>query len=299
MRIAAISDIHIRSDGKDEALIQAINQKLEDISPDVLIIAGDISHDIYLLEETLMKLKISDAACLYVAGNHDVWFEEEKGLGSLRKYSTLIGEACERAGFQHLPDHPLIKDDIAFVGSLGWYDYSFKRDDLDISEETYADKHWKEFYWRDYYTIDWSYTDEEVTALFNSKLQYDLDILPNQVSKIVYVSHHLPFKSLTLYRDSLPWDFFSAFMGSESTGNLLLNDERVILTISGHSHIRKKVEINGLTAMTVPLGYGRPKDDNFESLVHDAIAEIEIQDGKLKILHFIEGDICEDLPYSF
>ncbi|MHA2423272.1 MAG: metallophosphoesterase [Candidatus Thorarchaeota archaeon] len=299
MRIAAISDIHIRSDGKDEEMIKAINRRVDEIAPDVFVIAGDISHEVSILEETLTNLKRSDSNCLYVAGNHDVWFEEDKELGSLDKYSQTIGEVCELAGFIHLPDNPLIMDDIAIVGSMGWYDYSFKRETLDIPDESYAEKHWRGSFWRDYYAIDWSYTDKEVTELFNSKLQYDLDTLPDHVSTVIYVSHHLPFKSLTLYRDQLPWDFFSAFMGSESTGQLLMNDGRVVLSISGHSHIRKRVEVNGLTAMTVPLGYGRPPDGDFTHLVHSAIADIEIKGGEFHLHHFVEGDICEDLPYSF
>jgi putative phosphoesterase len=272
---------------------------VDEISPDVFVIAGDISHELSQLEESLTKLKRTDAACLYVAGNHDVWFEEDKELGSLEKYSKSIGDACERAGFTHLPDNPFVIDDIAIVGSMGWYDYSFKREDLDISEEQYAEKHWKGSFWRDYYSIDWSYTDKEVTELFNSKLQYDLDTLPADVNTIVYVSHHLPFRELTLYRGHLPWDFFSAFIGSESTGEILKADGRVLLTISGHSHIRKKIEINGLTAMTVPLGYGRPTDGGFDYLAQDAVADIEIKDGKIQLHHYVDGDICEDLPYSF
>ncbi|MFW9910131.1 MAG: hypothetical protein ACFFEF_16360, partial [Candidatus Thorarchaeota archaeon] len=104
---------------------------------------------------------------------------------------------------------------------------------------------------------------------------------------------------LILYRNSLPWDYFSAFMGAESTGQILTSDKRVILSISGHSHIRKQASVNGLTAITVPLGYGRPPDDDFSSLIRDAIAEIRIENNAVTLTHFMEGDICESLPYDF
>ena len=94
MRIAAISDIHIRSEAKDAELIEAISQRVDEIDPDVFVIAGDISHELDILQETLLQLKRDDTACLYVAGNHDIWFEEERELGSLEKYSRSIGEAC-------------------------------------------------------------------------------------------------------------------------------------------------------------------------------------------------------------
>ncbi|MFW9931588.1 MAG: metallophosphoesterase [Candidatus Thorarchaeota archaeon] len=299
MRIAAISDIHARPDGLDDDLIQAIRQRVEELSPDIFIIAGDLSEEIIDLEHNLRVLALPRTTNLYVAGNHDVWFEEDLGLGSLEKYSKTIGEVCKKSGFMHLPDELHIQDDIAFVGSMVWYDYSFKRDDLDIPEENYIEKEWKGSVWRDYYAIDWPYTDKEATSLFDSKLNYDLETLPKDIRKVIFVSHHLPFRDLTLYKDYLPWDFFSAFMGSVSTGEILREDNRVILTISGHSHIRRRHIIDEITAITVPLGYGRPNQGKYSSLVNDAIAIIEIEDGAARLEHFVEGDICEGLPYIF
>lgn len=299
MRIAAISDIHIRPDGSDTGLLEEIHKQVEEISPDVFIIAGDISDKIRVIEETLSMLQIAGSKNLYVAGNHDVWFEDELGLNSLEKYSKSIGNACEKAGFIHLPDTPIIIDEFAFVGSLGWYDYSFRQPELEIPEDTYAEKHWQEYYWRDYYSIDWSYSDYEFTELLNSKLQYDLDTLPGVVKSIVYVSHHLPFQALTLYKNTLPWDFFSAFMGAESTGQILLNDERIKLSVSGHSHIRKLVSIGNLTAITVPVGYGRPANNEYSSLVHDGLAVLDLSHDGCDFQNYVEGDICEGLPYIF
>ncbi|MDF1537601.1 MAG: metallophosphoesterase [Candidatus Thorarchaeota archaeon] len=299
MRIAAISDLHIRPDGSDDDFLTAIRQRLEVISPDVFVIAGDISDNIAVVEKTLSAIKLSNAENLYVAGNHDIWFEKEKGIGSLEKYSRFIGDACTNAGFHHLPDEPFIKDNVAFVGSLGWYDYSFRRDELNIPEESYLEKEWQGSYWRDYYTVDLEYTDREFTELLNSKLEYDLSALPENIETVIYISHHLPFGALTPYKDSLPWDFFSAFMGAESTGEILLNDERVKLSISGHSHVRRQIFLDGLLAVTVPVGYGRPENDDFTSLVHDGIAELELTDGKCKVHHYVDGDICEGLPYAF
>lgn len=299
LRIAAVSDIHARSDGLDDDLIEAIRHRIDEINPDIVIVAGDVSETIGELEYHLGRLVIDSATNLYVAGNHDVWFEEDTGLGSLEKYSRTIGDVCRRTGFIHLPDEPQIHNGIGFIGSMGWYDYSFRRPDLEIPEENYIQKQWKGSIWRDYYSIDWPYTDKEITELLNSKLQYDLKTMPDSVSKIIYISHHLPFRELTFYKDCLPWDFFSAFMGSMSTGDILKDDGRVMLSISGHSHIRRKLQVGDITAITVPLGYGRPLDGEFASLAFDAVAVIEIEDGSLTLGHFFEGDISEGMPYVF
>lgn len=299
MRIAAISDIHIRSNNKDEDLIRTLKDRVEELSPDVFVIAGDISHYLETIDDTLSKLHITGIPNLYVAGNHDVWFEREKGLSSLEKYARLIGNTCKKNGFIHLPDSPTVFGNIAFVGSIGWSDYSFRREELGIPEEAYETKHYKGAIWNDYYYIDWTFTDSEATDLFNKKLVYDLATLPESVEHVVYVSHHLPFRELTIYKYRLPWDFYSAYMGSVSTGRILLDDKRVKLTISGHSHIRNLVQIDGITAMTVSLGYGRPEDGNYEKLVHDAVALVEIKQGTVDIVEFVKGDICAGLPYQF
>ncbi|MBE0526391.1 hypothetical protein E4H12_02655 [Candidatus Thorarchaeota archaeon] len=297
MKIAAISDLHVLPDDGDKELLESIKRRVEELAPDVFVIAGDISDHLDILSDALSKLHADSCANLYVAGNHDIWFEEGKSPTSLEKYSKYIGEICNKNDFTHLPDQPFISGTTAFVGSIGWYDYSFRKPELEIPMENYEQKEYQGSVWYDLFKIDWGYSDIEVTDLFNSKLEYDLSILPDNISKIIYVSHHLPFQNITIYKDRLPWDFHSAFMGAQSTGRILENDGRVILSISGHSHIRNKVTCGDLTAMTVPLGYGRPDRSKLDEFVRDAIAVIEITEEGITTPDFVKGDLCEDLSY--
>ena len=297
MKIAAISDLHVLPDDGDRELLESIKQRVEEIAPDVFVIAGDISDHLRVLADSLSQLHIDTCANLYVAGNHDIWFEDEGGPGSLEKYSQNVGNICQKNGFIHLPDVPHIIENTAFVGSIGWYDYSFRRPELDIPMEHYEQKEYRGAVWYDLFKIDWAYSDIEATNLFNRKLEYDLTTLPDNISQIVYVSHHLPFRNLTIYKDRLPWDFHSAFMGAQSTGKILENDDRVALSISGHSHIRNLVGIGGITAITVPLGYGRPDRNKLDNFVRDAVAVIEITEGSINVPNFVKGDICADLSY--
>lgn len=294
-----MSDLHVRPGGEDDPLIDAVRSRVEETDPDVFVIAGDTSSQIDILSQTLSKLKLHDASCLYVAGNHDIWFEKERGLGSLAKYSREIGRVCSENGFIHLPDGPHIEGETAFVGSIGWSDYSFRRPELGIPMSAYEAKEYRGAVWYDVFNVDWEFTDAEATSLFNKKLSYDLSVLPHTVDHVIYVSHHLPFQELTLYKNRLPWDFFSAYMGAKSTGELILNDGRVFMTISGHSHIRSCVTVGRITAITVPLGYGRPTDDKYEQLAHDAVAVIEVNGRNVKLTDFKYGDLSEGLPYTF
>jgi putative phosphoesterase len=297
LRIAAVSDLHVRSNGSDNELILEIHERVKELDPDVFIIAGDISASTTILADSLFKLYVDGCINLYVAGNHDIWFEQDRGLSSLEKYSHTIGNICKKHGWIHLPDQPYIMESTAFVGSLGWYDYSFRCDNLQIPEEAYEEKQYGDAVWYDVFNVDWNLTDKEATDLFNRKIEYDLSLVPDEVDGIVFVSHHLPFKELTLYKQRLPWDFFSAYMGAVSTGKILLEDNRVFLTISGHSHIRSKITLDGITAITVPIGYGRPESKNIPEFVKSAVAEIIIENGNVSLPNFIEGDICTGLPY--
>lgn len=297
MRVAAISDLHVVPDEGDDLLLRKIRERVAEISPDVFVVAGDLSDTLSVLSRTLNLICVESCENLFVPGNHDVWFEDGGGPSSLDKYSRIIAEECKSAGFHYLPDAPHVIDNLAFIGSIGWYDYSFRREDMDIPLESYEQKEHKGAVWYDLFRIDWSMTDTDATELFNNRIRYDLETLPNDVERVVYVSHHLPFQGLTIYKDRFPWDFHSAFMGAESTGQLLLEDERVFLTISGHSHVRNMIQEGRIAAMTVPLGYGRPDDGKLEEFVRDAIAVIDIEGTTVSAPNFVKGDICVGLPY--
>jgi len=295
LKIAAISDLHVLPDGSDRNLLESIKRRVEDLEPDVFVIAGDISDRLDVISNSLSQLKVDSCTNLYVAGNHDIWFEDGKTPSSLEKYSKHMNEICRTNGFIHLPDHHFISGNTAFVGSIGWYDYSFRRFELEIPLEHYEQKEHQGAVWYDLFKIDWGYTDIEATDLFNQKLEYDLSTLPENITRIVYVSHHLPFRELTVYKNRLPWDFHSAFMGAQSTGRILENDRRVVLSISGHSHIRNMTSIGNITAMSVPLGYGRPNSDKLDDFVRDAVAVIEITEDNINVPDFVKGDLCADL----
>lgn len=284
-------------DSRDDLLLAAIKDRVEAIDPDVFIVAGDTSDHLSVVSRSLGLLRVENCENFYVAGNHDIWFEQDGGPGSLEKYSRILGEVCAEQRFHHLPDAPIILEDTAFVGSIGWYDYSFRREEMAIPIESYEGKEHKGAVWYDLFRVDWRFTDREATDLFNRRIQYDIDSLPDRTERIVYVSHHLPFRELTVYKNRFPWDFHSAFMGATSTGELLKSENRVVLTISGHSHVRTRATINGITALTVPLGYGRPAEEDLQEFARSAVAEIRVDEERVEVKGFIEGDICDGLEY--
>ena len=297
LKIAAISDLHILPNEDDYQFLDCIRERVEEIDPDIFVIAGDISDYLEVVSKSLEILKGIECSRLYVPGNHDIWFEDNNGPGSLEKYTRSLDEICQKYGFTYLPNSIFIEKDTVFIGSIGWYDYSFRRPELEIPDENYIQKEYHDAVWYDAFKIDWDYSDIEATDLFNRKLQYDLETLPSNISQIVYISHHLPFRELTIYKNRLPWDFYSAFMGSAKTGDILLKDKRIVLSISGHSHVRNMISLGNLTALTVPVGYCRPSIEELEGFVKQSVATIEMHGNNVEVTDFTQGDLCDGLPY--
>ena len=75
------------------------------------------------------------------------------------------------------------------------------------------------------------------------------------------VTHHLPFHGLVTSKGEPPWDFINGFMGSERLGEAIAAAANVRAAVAGHTHFRKRVEVDGrggrLVAETSPVGYPR------------------------------------------
>ena len=81
---------------------------------DALIVCGDVSASLVILEETLTTLKSAFAEVFYVTGNHDLWTKgrglagglhiRKKDVDSLEKLSEIHG-LCKRLGVRTEPGY--------------------------------------------------------------------------------------------------------------------------------------------------------------------------------------------------
>ena len=58
----------------------------------------------------------------FVAGNHELW---TAGPDSYQLYHEVLPRRIRELGWHWLESEPFITRDLAIVGSIGWYDYSF------------------------------------------------------------------------------------------------------------------------------------------------------------------------------
>jgi len=278
MKIAYTSDLHTDYSTRNAELVPYLSERIAEIAPEIFVLAGDIATQRGIFAETLAKF--SDLTCvkLLVPGNHDIWIESKRqlrrGIDSSRKYYDLLPEICEDHGFIPIWIRPHIVDDIGFIGSIGWYDYSFRNRKFDdrITTQMYAGGTYGRGTWVDSIRAWWlrkpmdkrhrpvrnrlCKTDGEVCSEMVESLRRDCrELSNNSIRRIAAVIHHLPFMKMVRHTDDLSRDFFSAFVGSDKMGAALLEDSRVSHVICGHLHRKRTHRINGIQAVSSPIGY--------------------------------------------
>jgi hypothetical protein len=160
--------------------------------------------------------------------------------------------------------------DVAFCGSLGWYDYSLRNVDLDphITVYDYRRKTFQDRVWNDGRFVHWlaaetsggmrkRLSDEVITARMVQALARQLQEVESRVQHIIGVTHMLPFRSMMHYRHEARADYFGAFMGSVLLGELWQSCPKVTLVLAGHTHRKITIQVGHTTALTSPVGYAQ------------------------------------------
>ena len=272
MEVAFTSDLHVDANPQGcELLFQALDAQ----PPDVLILAGDVTHDLTQLQDTLAGLRDAAPHRLFVPGNHELWCEE--GETSEDRYVQAIPALCRAAGWVPLHVEPFALGGVAFVGETGWYDYSFRNRALDgqIPLSQYGEKRYGKLVWMDGVYCRWPWlTDADVLAYMAGRLRRKLG--ETAAPRVVAVTHFLPFAELVTVRRQLPWDYLNAFMGAEPLGQVLREDGRVVRAIAGHTHVAGHVVIDGIEAQVSPVGYPRERKTGLREHIGSRLARFSL-----------------------
>jgi predicted phosphodiesterase len=287
MKIVITADLHYNvKRSRDPA--RDVIEKIIGCGADVVVLVGDSAgHDIEILSECLHRFDSFDGVKLFVAGNHELWSHQGD---SWDRYERRIPEAVEEAGFHNLEESPFVRGEVAVVGSMGWYDYSFRPRDLEIPLRFYeakigpgaADRLAEYRYlnagaddvpeparrigarWMDGVYVKLPHTDVEFTDLLAEKLDRQLAALPARVGTVVACVHHLPFLELVRRRGNPSWDFAGAFLGAEKLGEVLLRHPRISHVYCGHSHQQRRIRKEGISCINVGCTYGRKRFEVLE-----------------------------------
>jgi 3',5'-cyclic AMP phosphodiesterase CpdA len=284
LRVAFTSDLHVDHEPR---VIELLGRRLDELAADVLIVAGDVSHDLARLASSLRELRPhAGRRALFVPGNHELWVSPRETGSSRDRYDDSLADVVTRAGFDYLPAGPVCLDGIVFCGQTGWFDFSLRATarDGEIPLAAYRRKRFGALLWTDGVRVRWpgngrALHDEELTDLMIERLSHDLERAPP--GPRVVVTHHLPFPDLVLVRGVMPWDYLNAFMGSRALGDAIVAAPNVVRVISGHTHARRRAILAGcdgrrLVAEVSPVGYPREYGGAIERRVQHRLSSFVI-----------------------
>ena len=278
MRLILTADLHYNHP-RSRPLAEQVTDEMNRAGGDALVVIGDTavadSGD-EALEQCLSRFHFSGPR-LFIAGNHELW---TRGGDSHAIYTTELPRRVRALGWHWLEDEPFVAGDVAIVGSVGWYDYSFAQPSLEIPQRFYRHKispgaagYLKEFSnllheaddvpphamsvvarWNDGRHVHLRREDETFLDELLGRLDRQLTSLAH-VRNVVAATHHLPFAELLPPSHSAQWDFAKAYLGAGAIGRLLLKYENVRHAFCGHSHFPAEAQVGHIHAVNIGSGY--------------------------------------------
>ena len=272
MKIAVISDLHFDIN-RSYNVFEELKKEIEKSGSDYLLIAGDIYEDFRVVSERMRKLDTSSSfSVLYVPGNHDLWSPEPSRFKIDYIYSFYADD--ERC----LSSKSVVDGDVAFVGDVAWYDYSFGNRER-FTDEMFDKMSYMGRTWQDGIKNPWTMENKAVCEAQLEAIENTLKKVKGK--KIIALTHMLPIKEFTVLDARPEWEYFNAFLGSEKLG-VLFEKYNVSYSISGHVHYRKEVQKNGVHYICPCLGYhsewrfAKGHEDELNCHLKDSIKYIEI-----------------------
>lgn len=274
MRLLVTADLHYNH-SKSHALADDLIDQMNRTGGDVLLVVGDTAtFDGDALENCLSRFQFTGPK-LFVAGNHELW---TLGPDSYDVFHTQLPQRVRALGWQWLQTDPFVTDDVAIVGSIGWYDYSFASPELQIPRRFYEAKispgvaeHLEEYAsllgddvpaiareiiarWNDAKFVKLHRMDVQFLEELLAQLEKQLDSV-RHIPNVVAAVHHLPFAQVLPPSRNQTWDFARAYLGSDRIGELLLRYPNVQTVICGHSHFPVETRIGHIHAINIGSGY--------------------------------------------
>ncbi len=236
MRVFAVSDIHV---DYDENLDWILALDRSEFTQDILILAGDVTDKMPLLERVFDSLVACFKAVLFVPGNHELWVQGEDFDCSLAKLEA-INELCDSSGVHwNVFETP----GISFVPLYSWYDFSFGEPDRRLRRA-----------WRDFRACSWPDHLPHSRDISEHFLGLNVPRLTTANELVISYSHFLP--RIDVMPSGIPIARRNIYpvLGSEALGKQVqqLNPK---IHVYGHSHVNQSIYLDDIEFVNNAFAY--------------------------------------------
>jgi predicted phosphodiesterase len=236
MRVFAVSDLHVDYECNAKWFSDI---SLYDFTEDVIIIAGDISDSLILLDRTLRAAVRRFKTVLFTPGNHDLWHFRDKNIRTVFDKYAHVCSVVDASGAWR---NTFRTGRLCIQPLLSWYDYSFGQPTDELLSS-----------WMDYRACRWpiNHSMSDVADRFESMNQIQFE---NKDDIVITFSHFLPRKDLLPKMASRFMEMLHPVLGA-SRIDAQIRGVNSKIHVYGHSHIHQYVCIHGITYINNALGY--------------------------------------------
>jgi Icc-related predicted phosphoesterase len=258
IRIFALSDIHVDFN-ENELWIDNLSDY--DYRQDVLLLAGDICHNMDRLQSTLLKLRNKFNKLFFVPGNHDLWVRGESWTDSIEKFNQLQ-QFCRD---NQMTIHPEKVGEYWIVPLLSWYTQPSEGADTLYFHKPGEDPGNR--MWSDNYFVKWPNSSQPFIPSKYFFACNEAHLNDGISSPVISMSHFIPRKEIMFSQyppvfdpekirkfDRNPQFNFSRVAGSELIDSQIRKCGSQ-LHVYGHQHINRDRVVDGIRYVAHCLGY--------------------------------------------
>lgn len=276
MRLLITADLHYNH-RRSRALAGEVIERMNQAGGDVLLVVGDTAAADGDDLEKCLSLFHFPGPKLFVAGNHELW---TRGDDSYKIFTHELPRRVQDLGWRWLQTDPFIAGDVAILGGIGWYDYSYAPQSLGIPRRFYQHKispgaaeRFAEYAglfdqtedipaaslefmarWNDGKFVKLHRGDEQFLEELLVELERQL-LSVADCRQVIAAIHHVPFAELLPPSRGGQWDFARAYLGSPRIGQLLARFPAVSNVFCGHSHFPMEAQTGKISAVNIGSGY--------------------------------------------
>lgn len=258
MRFWILSDFHFET-GSSTLLPQKPSKV------DAILMADDLSYAHEILEITKSYINHYDLPIIFVAGNHEFYYEKSMPDAIHEMEMAELASQSEewKQRFYFLNRKAVVFGDTRIIGATLWTD-------LELAADNPEDKIWRlneTNALRDFHAIQYSedkiFRPNDMLKLFYADHAYiEEQLMVPFHGKTVVLTHHLPHPSCVA-QDFKDNKFNYLFASSEKAfGQLFLSETAPHLWVHGHTHTALDTKVGNTRIVCNPHGYGHERGRN-------------------------------------